>query len=116
MRVVLLAGGTGAARLARGMAAALPAGDLSVVTNTADDVELWGLLVSPDTDSVLYRLAGLFNESSGFGVRDETFHALAMLGRLGEPTWFGLGDRDLGLQLLRASLRRQGASLTDAVA
>ena len=116
MRVALLAGGTGAARLACGLARALPSGGLSVITNTADDEELWGLLVCPDTDSVLYRLAGIFNEESGFGVRDETFQALAMLGRLGEPTWFGLGDRDIGLHLLRETLRRQGLTLCQAVA
>ena len=92
VRVAVLAGGTGAARLARGLAGILPPGRLSVITNTADDEEMWGLLVCPDTDAVLYRLAGLFNEDMGFGVRDETFRALEMLGRLGEPTWFGLGD------------------------
>jgi LPPG:FO 2-phospho-L-lactate transferase len=116
VKVAVLAGGTGAARLARGLAWALPAGDLTVITNTADDEEMWGLLVCPDTDAVLYRLAGLFNEEAGFGVREETFHALEMLGRLGEPTWFGLGDRDIGLHLLRAHLRRQGASLSQATA
>ena len=115
-RVAILAGGTGAARLACGLARALPAGDLSVITNTADDEELWGLLVCPDTDAVLYRLAGLFNDDAGFGVRDETFHALEMLGRLGEPTWFGLGDRDLGLHLLRAELRARGLTLSESVA
>jgi LPPG:FO 2-phospho-L-lactate transferase len=116
MKVAVLAGGTGAARLACGLARVLPPGQLSVVTNTTDDEELWGLLVCPDTDAVLYRLAGLFNDDDGFGVRDETFHALEMLGRLGEPTWFGLGDRDLGLHLLRASLRRRGATLSQATA
>ena len=116
MRVVILAGGTGAARLACGLARALPTGDLSVITNTADDEEMWGLLVCPDTDSVLYRLAGLFNDETGFGVRDESFHALEMLGRLGEPTWFGLGDRDLGLHLLRSMLRARGHTLSEAVA
>ncbi len=115
-RVALLAGGTGAARLARGLAAELPAGQLSVITNTADDEELFGILVCPDTDSVLYRLAGIFNEAAGFGVRDETFHALEMLGRLGEPVWFSLGDRDIGLHLLRQARRRQGATLSEAVA
>ena len=110
MRVTLLAGGTGAARLACGLAAVLPSGDLSVVTNTADDDEFWGLLVCPDTDSVVYRLAGLFNDRTGFGVRDESFHALEMLGRLGEPTWFSLGDGDIGLHLLRETLRRRSAS------
>ena len=115
MRVTLLAGGTGAARLACGLAAVLPSGDLSVVTNTADDDEFWGLLVCPDTDSVVYRLAGLFNDRTGFGVRDETFHALEMLGRLGEPTWFSLGDGDIGLHLLRETLRRRGAGLAEAM-
>ena len=116
MRVAVLAGGTGAARLACGLARVLPAGELSVITNTADDEEMWGLLVCPDTDAVLYRLAGLFNDDAGFGVRHESFHALEMLALLGEPAWFGLGDRDLGLHLLRATLRRRGATLTEAVA
>ncbi|MGO8687719.1 MAG: 2-phospho-L-lactate transferase [Candidatus Dormibacteria bacterium] len=115
-RVAILAGGTGAARLACGLARALPAGELSVITNTADDDELWGLLVCPDTDAVLYRLASIFNDDAGFGVRDETFHALEMLGRLGEPTWFGLGDRDIGLHLLRGALRARGLTLSEAVA
>jgi len=112
----VLAGGTGANRLACGLARALPPGDLSVVTNTGDDDEMWGLLVCPDTDAVLYRLAGIFNDEAGFGVRDESFHALEMLGRLGEPTWFGLGDRDIGVHLLRATLMRRGATLSEAVA
>jgi LPPG:FO 2-phospho-L-lactate transferase len=116
VRVVVLAGGTGAARLACGLARVLAPGELSVITNTADDEEMWGLLVCPDTDAVLYRLAGLFNDEAGFGVRDESFHALEMLALLGEPAWFGLGDRDLGLHLLRSTLRRRGATLTEAVA
>jgi len=116
MRVALLAGGTGAARLASGFAGLLPPGDLSVITNTADDDRFWGLLVCPDTDSVLYRLAGIFNSDAGFGVQDESFHALDMLGRMGEPTWFALGDRDIGLHLLRESLRRHGAGRGEAVA
>jgi LPPG:FO 2-phospho-L-lactate transferase len=115
-RVALLAGGTGAARLACGLAAVLPPGHLSVIANTGDDEEFFGLLVCPDTDSLLYHLAGIFNEDSGFGVSDETFHALETLGRLGEATWFSLGDRDIGLHLLRARLRRQGATLSEAVA
>jgi len=116
VKVALLAGGTGAARLACGLAEVLGPGELSVITNTADDEEMWGHLVCPDTDSVVYRLAGIFNHKSGFGVRDETFHALEMLGRLGEETWFRLGDRDLGMHLLRDRLRRSGMSLGAAVA
>jgi LPPG:FO 2-phospho-L-lactate transferase len=115
MRVALLAGGTGAAKLAVGLAGRLGR-ELSVITNTADDDEFWGLLVCPDTDAVLYRLSGWFNEATGFGVRDETFHALDSLRSLGEATWFGLGDRDIGVHLLRNSLRARGARLSEVVA
>jgi LPPG:FO 2-phospho-L-lactate transferase len=116
MKVALLSGGTGGARLASGLAAVLPPEDLAVVANTGDDDEFWGLLVSPDVDAILYRLAGVFNEATGFGVRDDTFHAQAMLGSLGEQTWFQLGDRDIGVHLLRAVLLRKGLRLTEAVA
>jgi len=116
MRVALLSGGTGGARLATGLATILAPEDLSIVANTADDEEFWGLLVSPDVDAILYRLAGCFNDASGFGVKDDTFHAQAMLASLGEQTWFQLGDRDLGVHVLRASLLRSGMRLTEAVA
>jgi LPPG:FO 2-phospho-L-lactate transferase len=116
VRVALLSGGTGGARLATGLAGVLPSEDLSVVANTADDEEFWGLLVSPDVDAILYRLAGVFNDATGFGVRDDTFHVQAMLGSLGEQTWFQLGDRDIGVHLLRAALLRGGLRLTEAVA
>jgi LPPG:FO 2-phospho-L-lactate transferase len=116
MRVALLSGGTGGARLAAGLAAILPPEDLSIVVNTGDDEEFWGLLVSPDVDAILYRLAGIFNDATGFGVRDDTFHAQAMLGSLGEQTWFQLGDRDIGVHLLRAALLRGGMRLTEAIA
>jgi LPPG:FO 2-phospho-L-lactate transferase len=94
----------------------LPATDFSIVVNTADDDEFWGMLVSPDIDAILYRLAGVFNDVSGFGVRDDTFAALDMLRMLGEDTWFQLGDRDIGVHLLRATLMRGGLRLTEAVA
>lgn len=116
MRVALLSGGTGGARLATGLAAVLPPDDLSIVANTADDDEFWGLLVSPDVDAILYRLAGVFNDATGFGVRDDTFHVQAMLGRLGEQTWFQLGDQDIGVHLFRAQLLRRGMRLSEAVA
>jgi LPPG:FO 2-phospho-L-lactate transferase len=116
LRVALLSGGTGGAKLAVGLNAVLPARDLSIVVNTADDDEFWALLVSPDIDAILYRLAGLFNETTGFGVRDDTFHTLEMLRVLGEETWFQLGDRDLGVHILRASLMGAGLRLTQAVA
>ena len=108
MKVALLAGGTGGAMLAEGLAAVLPAGSLTVITNTADDLELYGLAISPDTDAVLYRLAGIFNEKTHWGVEGETFAMLEMLKRYGEDAWFGLGDRDLATHLLRTQLLQTG--------
>ena len=113
MRTVVLAGGTGGAKLAAGLLALLPAGHLTVIANTADDDEFWGLLVSPDVDAVLYRLAGWFNDEAGYGVKDDSFHALETLGRLGEPTWFRIGDRDLATNMVRADMRRRGLSPTE---
>lgn len=113
MRVALLAGGTGAAKLAVGLQAELAPGELSVITNTADDVDFWGLRVCPDTDAVLFRLAGIFNDASGFGVADETFNVHAQMARLGEPDWFWLGDRDLAFHIVRTDLLRRGARLTE---
>ena len=114
MKVVVIAGGTGGAKLAAGFDAALPGGDLTVIANTADDDEFWGLLVSPDIDAVIYRLAGVFNEAAGYGQRDETFHALDALRAMGEQTWFRIGDRDLATHVLRAEMLRRGATLTEA--
>jgi LPPG:FO 2-phospho-L-lactate transferase len=116
VRVALLSGGTGGARLAAGLAEVMPPDDLSIIANTADDDEFWGLLVCPDVDAILYRLAGIFNDATGFGVRDDTFQVQAMLGSLGEQTWFQLGDRDIGMHLLRTTLLRRGMRLTEAVA
>ena len=92
----------------------LPAGDLTVIANTADDDEFWGLLVCPDVDAVIYRLAGVFNEAAGYGQKDETFHALDALHALGEETWFRIGDRDFATHMLRAEMLRRGATLTEA--
>jgi LPPG:FO 2-phospho-L-lactate transferase len=114
VKVVVLAGGTGGAMLAVGFQSLLPGGDLTVVANTADDDEFWGLLVSPDLDAVLYRLAGVFNEEAGYGVQGDSFHALAALERLGEPAWFRIGDRDLATHLFRADMLRRGHRLTEA--
>jgi len=85
-----------------------------VVANTGDDEEFWGLLVCPDVDAVIYRLAGVFNEEAGYGQQDETFHALEMLDRLGEHTWFRIGDKDLAVHVLRAEMLSRGATLTEA--
>ena len=92
----------------------LEPGELTVIANTADDDDFWGLLVCPDVDAVIYRLAGVFNEAAGYGLKDETYHTLAALRELGEETWFHVGDRDLATHVLRTSLMRRGATLTGA--
>lgn len=114
MRVVLVAGGTGGAKLAAGLQAVLEPGALTVVCNTADDEVFHGLHVSPDIDSVLFRLAGIFNDATGFGVRDDTFNLLAQLTELGEEGWFRLGDRDLAFHVLRTAAIARGARLSEA--
>jgi LPPG:FO 2-phospho-L-lactate transferase len=112
--IVALAGGTGAAKLLRGLAQVTDPRRLFIVGNTGDDLDWWGLRVSPDLDSVAYGLAGLLDPGRGWGVRDDTFHCLAAMARLGGETWFRLGDRDLATHLHRTLLLRGGASLTTA--
>ena len=112
MKVVALAGGVGGAKLAAGLQAALPPGDLSVVVNTADDFDLWGLHICPDLDTVMYTLAGIANPETGWGIAGESFETLNMIGRYGEDTWFKLGDRDLATHTLRTHRLRSGEPLT----
>jgi LPPG:FO 2-phospho-L-lactate transferase len=113
VRVVVLAGGTGGAKLAAGFQSLLAPGDLTVIANTADDDEFWGLLVSPDVDATIYRLAGVFDDRAGYGQKGDTFQTLEALGRLGEPTWFRIGDRDLATHVLRAEMLSRGCRLTE---
>lgn len=110
----MLAGGTGGAALAAGFQAAAPADELVVIANTADDDEFWGLLVCPDVDAVIYRLAGVFNLEAGYGVKDDTFEVLEALARTGEEAWFRIGDRDFATHVLRTDMLRRGCTLTDA--
>ena len=112
MRITALAGGTGAAKLLRGLARVVDPRELTVVVNTGDDAEIWGLHVSPDLDTVCYTLGGVIDEDKGWGLRDETFHALDQITRFGEPGWFNLGDRDLATHLHRTRLLHAGQSLT----
>ncbi len=114
MKVVLLAGGTGGAKLAHGFQQVLAPGDLTVVVNVADDTERFGLLVCPDLDTVLYTLAGVADRDQGWGVADDTYTALGMLERLGAQGWFRIGDADLAIHVRRNQLLRDGASLTAA--
>jgi LPPG:FO 2-phospho-L-lactate transferase len=114
--VVVLAGGFGGARMSHGFAQLSNAVRLSVVVNTGDDLELHGLNVSPDLDTVMYTLGGLANDETGWGVRDETWSASDMLDKYGEATWFRLGDRDLATHIVRTKGLAEGARLTDVTA
>lgn len=113
-QVVLLAGGVGGAKLALGMANVLSPEALMIIVNTGDDFEHLGLHVSPDLDTMMYTLAGVSNPATGWGVEGDTLQAMNMVQRLGGPTWFRLGDRDLGTNLMRTSMIRDGKSLTEA--
>lgn len=112
----MLAGGYGGAKMAHGFALLGSAIELSVVVNTGDDLELHGLHVSPDLDTVMYTLAGLSNPETGWGVREETWSTEAMLQRYGEQTWFRLGDRDLATHIVRSARLRRGLRLTEVTA
>jgi LPPG:FO 2-phospho-L-lactate transferase len=114
VKIVALAGGTGAAKFLRGLAQLVEPADLDIIVNTGDDTRIWGLHISPDLDTVAYTLAGLIDQDKGWGVRDETFHALDHMAGFGEPTWFNLGDRDLAIHLHRTRLLGEGHSLSEA--
>ena len=116
MRVVTLAGGTGAAKLIRGLATCMPQRDLTVIGNTGDDTEVWGLRVSPDLDTVMYALAGLLDVERGWGLAGETFSCLAAMATHGAETWFNLGDRDLATHLTRTRALRDGQPLSTVTA
>lgn len=113
MKVVALAGGVGAGKFLRGLVRVMPARDVTVVVNTADDMTIHGLLVCPDIDSVTYWLAGVADRERGWGREGESFRALEQLRRLGGEAWFSLGDLDLGTHLARADLLASGAGLAE---
>jgi len=110
--ITLLSGGVGGAKLVRGFIKAFPDQAISIITNTADDAEFYGLHVSPDLDTMMYTLAGLSDDGKGWGIRDDTFQALHQMGRFGEDTWFSLGDKDLATHILRTKMLTGGKSLT----
>jgi LPPG:FO 2-phospho-L-lactate transferase len=112
MRVCALAGGVGGAKLSAGLQEVLAPGALTVVVNTADDFDLWGMRICPDLDTVMYTLAGISNPETGWGLAGESFDALGMLARYGEDTWFLLGDRDLATHVLRTARLSAGETLT----
>lgn len=114
MKIVALAGGVGGAKLGLGLYRAMDAADLTFVVNTGDDVVMHGLHVSPDPDILMYTLAGVVNEETGWGIKGETFHVAEGLKRYGRPTWFNLGDSDLATHIHRTALMRDG-SLSQAI-
>lgn len=114
--IAVLAGGVGAARFLAGLVQVVPPSEVVAVVNVADDTVLHGLHVSPDLDTVTYTLAGAINPGTGWGLRDETWQAMAALERYGGPAWFRLGDRDLGTHLYRTGRLAAGAPLSQVTA
>ncbi len=116
MKIVALAGGVGGAKLVDGLAAILPPQDLVVIVNTGDDFDHLGLRICPDLDTVLYTLAGLADPVRGWGRADESWQFLEEMGRIGGPTWFRLGDRDLAVHVERTRRLKDGESLSEVTA
>jgi LPPG:FO 2-phospho-L-lactate transferase len=117
MRITVLAGGVGGARFLRGLKAAAPEAEITVIGNTGDDIDLFGLHVSPDLDTVMYTLGGGISEEQGWGRADETFTVLHELAAYGAgPGWFGLGDRDFATHIARTSMLRDGVPLSGVTA
>ena len=112
MRIAVLAGGVGGARFVQALVEVVPPSDVTVIANVGDDLEVHGLHVSPDLDTLLYTLGGLGDEKRGWGRADETWNALDTIERLGGEAWFQLGDRDLGLHLVRTEALRRGEALS----
>ena len=111
--VAVLAGGVGAARLLTGMVRAVPPAEVTAIVNVGDDTVLHGLSISPDLDTVVYTVAAAIDPERGWGLRDESWQAMATLERYGGLTWFGLGDRDLGTHLYRTGRLASGATLSE---
>ena len=116
MRIVVLSGGVGGARFVRGLVDVVDPAQVTVIGNVGDDVEVLGMHVSPDLDSILYALADLDDAERGWGRADETWHALETVAKLGGESWFRLGDRDLGLHLVRTQGLAAGESLSAVTA
>ena len=114
--IVVFTGGTGGTKLVQGLQQIVAPGELTVVVNTGDDVEWWGLHVSPDVDSVLYGLADLLSKDRGWGVEGDSFRCLERMKQLEQPSWFSLGDLDLATHLTRTAMLRAGKTLTEATA
>ncbi|MHA1595977.1 MAG: 2-phospho-L-lactate transferase [Candidatus Baldrarchaeia archaeon] len=113
--ITVLSGGTGTPKLLKGLLRVIPQRDLTIIANTADDIELYGLYISPDVDTIIYLLAGLLDEEKWWGIRGDTFHFVEMMRRYGEEAWFNLGDRDLAIHVIRTRLLRRGWKLSEVI-
>lgn len=111
--ITALGGGVGAAKFLEGLSTVIGGEPLNVVVNTADDIDLYGLRISPDVDTIIYRLSGHIDRSKGWGIGDDTFHCLHALGRFGMEDWFNIGDQDLATHIYRTNLRGSGQSATE---
>jgi LPPG:FO 2-phospho-L-lactate transferase len=112
--ITALAGGVGAARFLTGLTKLVKEEDLSVIVNTGDDMEMFGLHISPDIDIVTYTLAGIVDDEKGWGIKNDTFQCLEMLKKMGLETWFSIGDRDFATHILRTDLLHKGFTLSKA--
>lgn len=112
--ITALGGGSGAAKFLKGLTGVISPSELTVIVNTADDMDLYGMRVSPDIDTIIYRLSGSIDEKKGWGLRGDTFEFLGAAARFGFPTWFGLGDRDLATHLFRKAVIDAGGTLSES--
>ncbi len=114
MKVTALAGGVGASKLLDGLVRVMPPEEVSIIVNTGDDIEMFGLYIAPDLDIVTYTLAGIVNPATGWGLPGDTFHCLEqLLGYTGDERWFNLGDRDLSTHIYRTEQLRAGRTLSE---
>jgi LPPG:FO 2-phospho-L-lactate transferase len=114
--ITALAGGVGAARFLTGLVKLVDEKDLKIIVNTGDDIEMFGLHVSPDIDIVAYTLAGVVDEDKGWGIRGDTFQCLEALRRLNQEVWFNIGDRDFATHIFRTGLLKKGRKLSEVTA
>ncbi len=114
--ITALAGGVGAAKFLQGLVQVVPENEVTVIVNTGDDIELYGLHISPDVDIIMYTVAGIVDEEKGWGIRSDTFHCLETLQKYGQETWFRLGDKDLATHLQRTLLMKKGLKLAEVTA
>ena len=114
--ITALAGGVGAARFLTGLVKLVSEENLTIIVNTGDDIELFGLHISPDIDIVAYTLAGIVDEEKGWGIRGDTFQCLEAFRRFNQEVWFALGDRDLATHIFRTSLLKKGLTLSEVTA